>query len=237
MKLAKRCISLHHHNSNVQVDNDRMVDGSHGQIKGLLVLGLSSNSLFGPIPASVGNLSNLRALCLEGNMMNGKVPRSIGQLTSLETLYLLDNNWESTMTNIHFHNLSNIYIFSISSKINSFSFKVTQDCFTYFKHLYLVEVCGCRDVILENVGIFGEIPHWFYKISSQILEQALSHNKISGSIPLWFGVSTLDLRNNLLSTTMPANIGKEMSNLIFLYLSNNHLNGSIPLSLTRIRHL
>lgn len=117
---------------------------SVGQIKGLLVLGLSSNSLFGPIPASVGNLSNLRALCLEGNMMNGKLPRSIGQLTSLETLYLLDNNWESTMTNIHFHNLSNIYIFSISSKINSFSFKVTQDCFTYFKHLYLVEVCGCR---------------------------------------------------------------------------------------------
>ncbi|KAG5091119.1 hypothetical protein JHK82_049897 [Glycine max] len=50
------------------------------QIKGLLVLGLSSNSLFGPIPASVGNLSNLRALCLEGNMMNGKLPRSIGAI-------------------------------------------------------------------------------------------------------------------------------------------------------------
>ncbi|RDX82637.1 LRR receptor-like serine/threonine-protein kinase ERL1, partial [Mucuna pruriens] len=100
---------------------------SLGLFNSLCDLDLSSNSLSGPIPASVGNLSNLGSLNLEGNMMNGKIPESIGQLTKLYALNLLHNNWEDTITNIHFHNLSNLVSFFVSSKTNPFTLNVTQD--------------------------------------------------------------------------------------------------------------
>ncbi|TKY65949.1 LRR receptor serine/threonine-protein kinase HSL2 [Spatholobus suberectus] len=249
---------------------------SVGQFNSLFDLDLSSNSLSGPIPASIGYLSNLRSLNLEGNMMNGKIPDSVGQLTWLGSLNLLQNNWEGTMTNIHFHNLTNLFDFSVSSKTNSFAFKVTQDWIPPFTQLFLLEIGDCQvgptfpnwlrnltflnTVILKNAGISGEIPRWFYNMSSQISELDLSLNKISGylpkilkfsnfalvslafnqlegSIPLWSRVFTLNLRNNLLSGAVPANIGEEMSDLLFLDLSNNHLNGSIPLSMNRIQNL
>lgn len=87
---------------------------SLGQLSRLSHLDLSSNSLSGLVPATMGNLSNLDTLNLEGNMMNGKIPESIGQLTKLYDLNLLKNNWEGTMTNIHFQ-------FSIISQTYSFS--------------------------------------------------------------------------------------------------------------------
>jgi hypothetical protein len=46
-----------------------------------------------------------------------------------------------------------------------------------------------------------------------------SFNQLKGSIPLWSGVSALYLKNNLLSGTIPTNIGKEMSQLRYLDLT------------------
>ncbi|KAL5157436.1 Receptor-like protein EIX1 [Glycine soja] len=252
---------------------------SLGQLSRLSHLDLSSNSLSGLVPATMGNLSNLDTLNLEGNMMNGKIPESIGQLTKLYDLNLLKNNWEGTMTNIHhFHNLTDLLLFSISSKRNPFALKVTQDWIPPFKHLYQVEIRDCQvgptfpnwlrnqmsleNVILENVGISEEILGWLYNMSSHIEQLDLSHNKISrylpkkmnfsssnspkvnfafnqlkGPIPIWSGVTALYLRYSLLSGTLPANIGEEMSHLKELDLSNDLLNWSIPLSITRIQNL
>ncbi|KAK7303027.1 hypothetical protein RJT34_13926 [Clitoria ternatea] len=247
---------------------------SLGRFKILNYLDLSNNLILGPLPASIGNLSNLRFLNLEGNKMNGKIPESIGQLSMLINLDLLQNYWEGTMTNIHFHNLTNLMGFSMSSKNNSFALKVTQEWVPPFKLLQHVEIRDCHvgpafpiwlrnlssltDVILQNVGIYGDIPHWLFNMSSQIWQLDLSHNNISGylpkkmnfsgsglpyvevdfsfnqlkgSIPLWSNVRVLTLGNNLLSGTVPTNIGDEMPYLQYLDLSSNHLNGSIPLSI------
>ncbi|KHN06925.1 Probably inactive leucine-rich repeat receptor-like protein kinase IMK2 [Glycine soja] len=119
-----------------------------------------------------------------------------------------------------------------------------------------------ENVILENVGISEEILGWLYNMSSHIEQLDLSHNKISrylpkkmnfsssnspkvnfafnqlkGPIPIWSGVTALYLRYSLLSGTLPANIGEEMSHLKELDLSNDLLNRSIPLSITRIQNL
>ncbi|KAH1146290.1 hypothetical protein GYH30_041787 [Glycine max] len=219
-----------------------------GQLSRLSHLDLSSNSLSGLVPATMGNLSNLDTLNLEGNMMNGKIPESIGQLTKLYDLNLLKNNWEDLL------------LFSISSKRNPFALKVTQDWIPPFKHLYQVEIRDCQvgptfpnwlrnqmsleNVILENVGISEEILGWLYNMSSHIEQLDLSHNKISrylpkkmNLIPIWSGVTALYLRYSLLSGTLPANIGEEMSHLKELDLSNDLLNRSIPLSITRIQNL
>ncbi|KAH1086811.1 hypothetical protein GYH30_018367 [Glycine max] len=244
-----------------------------GNLCKLQNLDLSDNDLTGGVTqmldtlsfcsnqTSIGNLSKLSFLYLEGNMMNGKIPKSIGQLTQLNTLNLFQNNWDGTMTNIHFHNLTNLFSFSVSSKTNSFAFKATHDWIPPFKQLYYLKIHGCQVgptfpnwlrnqtgleyVILENAGISGEIPRWLYSMFSHIRELDLSHSKISGylpktlnfSIPLWCTITALDLRNNSLSGTVPANIGEEMSNMEYLDLSNNNLNGSIPQSINRMQLL
>ncbi|CAJ2658757.1 unnamed protein product [Trifolium pratense] len=260
------------------------LSNSLGQFTSLIDLDLRGNSVkshsgvSGPIPTSIGNLSRLLTLNLEGNMMNGTIPESIGQLTRLYSLNLLENYWEGTMTNIHFQNLTDLISFSVSSKNNRLSLKVTDDWVPPFKDLTYVEIRSCQvgstfpdwlktqidlnEIILENAGIFGEIPHWLYNISSQIENLDLSHNKISGYLPkkmnftssnnpivdfshnhlkgsvqIWSGLSALFLRNNSLSGKLPANIGEEMSHLQMLDISHNFLNKSIPLSLNKIQNL
>lgn len=76
--------------------------------------------------------------------MNGIIPESIGQLTNLNSLNLLDNYWEGTMTNTHFNNLTNLISLSISSKLNSFALKVTNDWVPPFKNLFHVDIRGCQ---------------------------------------------------------------------------------------------
>ncbi|KAL5161884.1 Receptor-like protein EIX2 [Glycine soja] len=205
-----------------------------GNLCKLQNLDLSDNDLTGGVTQMLDTLS----FCSnQSNMMNGKIPKSIGQLTQLNTLNLFQNNWDGTMTNIHFHNLTNLFSFSVSSKTNSFAFKATHDWIPPFKQLYYLKIHGCQVgptfpnwlrnqtgleyVILENAGISGEIPRWLYSMFSHIRELDLSHSKISGylpktlnfSIPLWCTITALDLRNNSLSGTVPANIGEEMSNM------------------------
>ncbi|KAK2447509.1 receptor protein EIX2 [Trifolium repens] len=228
----------------------------------------SHTGVSGPIPTSIGNLSNLDSLDLGNNMMNGTIPESIGKLTNLYTLNLLENYWEGTMTNIHLHNLTNLLSLSVSSKHKPFALKVTNDWVPTFKDLSHVEISSCQigptfpnwlrdqnslnEIILENAGISGKIPHWLYNMSSQISNLDLSHNNISGyfpeemnftssnkpsidfsfnqlkgSIRLWSGLRYLDLSNNYLNGRIPLYLN-EIQNLFYLDLSNNYLLGEIP---------
>nr|KYP36447.1 Receptor-like protein kinase 2 [Cajanus cajan] len=191
------------------------------------------------------NITSLSLLDLFGNPFNSSIPSWLFNMSSLTKLYLSSSS--------------------------------LREWIPPFKHLSDVDICDCQlgptfpswlrnltlldTVFLKNVGISGEIPHWFYNMSSQIWELDLSHNKLNGylpkicnfsnsasislafnqlngSIPLWWsGVDALDLSNNLFSGTLPTNISEEMSQLTFLDISNNHIYGSIPLSINRIQNL
>ncbi|XP_027339369.1 receptor-like protein EIX2 [Abrus precatorius] len=219
---------------------------SLGQFNSLIRLDLSGNSLTGPIPTSIGNLSNLDSLSLKGNMMNGEIPEGIGQLTKLNSLNLLYNNWEGTMTNIHFHNLTSLRFFYISSKNNSLALNVTQDWVAPFQYLTFVEIHDCQvgptfpnwlrnqmylnRLILQNVGISGKIPHWIFNTSSQISQLDLSYNKISGYLPkevsfsaLWSPSVEVDLSFNQLMGSVPL-----WSSVNALHLRNNLFSGIVP---------
>ena len=233
---------------------------SLGKLTSLCQLDISNNLLnshmgiSGPIPASIGNLSNLEFLYLRNNMMNGTIPESIGKLTNLHFLDLLENHWEGTMTNIHFHNLTNLLSLSVSSKQNSFALKVTNDWVPTFKDLYHVEICYCQvgptfpnwftdlnsltDIFLESAGISEEIPHWLYNMSSQILNLDLSHNKIGGYLPKEMNftssnISLVDFSFNQLKGSVPL-----WSGVSALYLRNNLLTGTIPTNIgEKMSHL
>ncbi|KAK7324431.1 hypothetical protein VNO77_27967 [Canavalia gladiata] len=61
--------------------------------KGLLnLIDLSSNQLYGKIPAEIGNLMELRSLDLSSNNLNGQIPSQIGNLHSLDFLDLSRNH-------------------------------------------------------------------------------------------------------------------------------------------------
>ncbi|RHN72180.1 putative non-specific serine/threonine protein kinase [Medicago truncatula] len=222
---------------------------SLGMFNKLFSVDLSRNSMnshsgiSGPIPASIGNLSKLGALNLEGNMMNGTIPESIGQLTNLYSLHLLGNYWEGIMTNIHF-NLTKLVSFTVSSKNNKLSLKVTNDWVPPFKYLSRIEIHSCNvgpafpnwlrfqiqldEIVLENAGISGDIPYWLYNKSSQIEHLNLSHNKISGYLPREMNFTssnfpTVDLSHNLLKGSIQI-----WSNVSSLYLRNNSLSEILP---------
>jgi len=223
---------------------------SLGKFTSLYDLDLSRNSVnsqtdvSGPIPTSIGNLSNLGYLNLENNMMNGTIPESIGKLTNLHSLNLLENYWEGIMTNIHFHNLSNLFSFFVSSRKNTLALKVTNNWIPPFKDLHYVEIRSCQVgptfpnwlrnliqlnvIILVNAGISGEIPHWLYNMSSQIGTLELSHNQITGYLPKKMNFTSsknhmVDFSHNQLKGSIQI-----WSGVGSLYLRNNSLSGTLP---------
>ncbi|XP_028127066.1 receptor-like protein EIX2 isoform X1 [Camellia sinensis] len=112
-------------------------------------------------------------------------------------------------------------------------------------------------IVLTNVSISDTIPDWFWKLSMQIDILDLSHNQLvgvvpnssgisfvdlsfnclEGTIPLWPNVMFLFLNNNLFSGAIPSTIGSVMSSLVVLNLSGNSLNGTIPLSIFKLKVL
>ncbi|KAK7837852.1 receptor-like protein eix2 [Quercus suber] len=96
-------------------------------------------------------------------------------------------------------------------------------------------------VILKSVEINGTIPEeWFSMISYNLTHLDLSNNQINGSLPhqlVFPNVTKLFLQSNLFSGPIPSNISDLMPSLQYLDLSENHLYGKIPLSISKIKKL
>ncbi|KAF0926712.1 hypothetical protein E2562_027147 [Oryza meyeriana var. granulata] len=70
----------------------RVPQGTLGGLRGLRVLSLRSNRLFGDVPGDLFSLPALRALYLQGNLFSGAIPPDVAKLTALEHLALSHNN-------------------------------------------------------------------------------------------------------------------------------------------------
>ncbi|XP_020417333.1 receptor-like protein 12, partial [Prunus persica] len=119
-------------------------------------------------------------------------------------------------------------------------------------------------VLLNRTGISDSIPEeWLLKLSSQLVNLDLSynqfrgrlssnqlirfpkldtisldHNQFKGPLPLWSTNATfLNLESNLFSGPIPSNFDKLMPKLKEMYLSENHLNGTIPPSICNMQDL
>jgi len=214
---------------------------SLGYLKNLRTIRLKGNKLSGSIPSSIGNLSYLTLLDLSDNIMNGTIASNIGQLTELLTLDLDGNFWEGTLTENHFHNLTHLSEFYVSSKMGSLSFNIPQNWAPSFNVVYL-KIHDCqlgpefpswlkpqsklKTIVLKNTGISDTVPTWFWDFSPQILSMDLSYNQLKGSLPksLHFGdLAQVNLGFNAFEGSIPV-----WSGVTYLSLSNNFLSGSIP---------
>ncbi|KAK3223622.1 hypothetical protein Dsin_010647 [Dipteronia sinensis] len=222
-----------------------------GNLSLLSNLDLSFNLMDGMIPEDIGQLSELFTLNLYGNSWKSVISENhFRNLSGLTFLYLSSTN-KSLVFNVR-HDW--VAPFSLSTL-------AIGDCQlgSAFPS-WLESQAGISRLTLSNVGLLDTIPGWFWRLLPQAQWLDLSDNQIrgelpksinvrvdawidlgfnrlEGSLPLWSNVSNLSLRNNLLTGSIPIDIGHRMSIFENLDLSNNLLNGSIPQSISEMRNL
>ncbi|XP_027110604.1 probable LRR receptor-like serine/threonine-protein kinase IRK [Coffea eugenioides] len=229
-------------------------DGIGGCIM-LRSIDLSENSLSGALPGSMQKLTLCNDLSLQINAFTGNMPDWIGEMRSLEALDLSENNFSGGLPS-SIGQLRSLKQLNIST--NTFS-GILPD-----------SMSGCVNLLVLDVShnsLSGNIPSWIFRLGLQqlifsenrlsgtmdnafaasmensrqkVVALDISHNNLSGEIPLAIGVfsslQVLNLSKNSLIGGIPSNIG-ELKLLDILDLSENQLNGSIPLEIGRATSL
>ncbi|XP_074576784.1 receptor-like protein EIX2 [Curcuma longa] len=244
-----------------------------GELANLETLDLSYNSIRGSIPSSISKLPFLTTLDLSGNQLDGTLPYSIGQLTKLHLLGLSSNHLTGTITERHFEKLNDLKFLLLG--FNSLTVNISSgwtppfqvqnlglgscqlDQFPY----WLQTQKELKFLDLSNSTISGELPTWFWDLTSNLSLLNISFNLIEGELPkllninayadvdirsnLFSGplpvfsnfVELLDLSNNQFSGTIPGDIAELQPYIISLSLSNNNLSGEIPNSIGLMQEL
>ncbi|XP_060667267.1 receptor-like protein EIX1 [Ziziphus jujuba] len=206
------------------------------------------------IPESLGQLSKLVVLDISNNPWEDVITEAhLMNLSRLE---------EFSISN-ELHNIS--VVFNISSNwIPPFKLRhlIIKSCQLGPKFpTWLQNQNQLITLVLKNASIFDIIPHWFFQLDLQLQTLDFVHNKIFGRAlnklrffpgstmdlgsnqfdgPLTLfssNISTLSLNNNMLSGSIPSDIGKAMPMLTYLDISWNSLNGGIPLSISNLTEL
>ncbi|CAK7327378.1 unnamed protein product [Dovyalis caffra] len=227
------------------------IPSSIGRLTDLETLDLSSNAMNGTIPDSIGQLSRLVSLNLKWNSWRGVVSEThFLSLAKLERFYVSSVRMSLAIK------IRNEWVPPFS----------LQDIEVVDCHLgstfpqWLSTQKNLSTLTLKNAAISGEIPDWLGKLSRQLFLLDLSGNQFGGEIPsslefrssawvdlssnflegsppIWYNVSVLRLKSNLLSGPMTLNFCQEMSSLTDLDLSGNSLNGSLPPFISRLKNL
>ncbi|KAL3500488.1 hypothetical protein ACH5RR_039581 [Cinchona calisaya] len=199
--------------------------------------------------ASLTNCSNLQALAFGTNNFGGELPNIIVNLSSQMTQIYVNQNNISGSIPIGFGRFVNL--FTLNMEQNSFTGVVPGD---------LNELQNLQYLSLSENSLTGKIPSDLCKIKSlyaldlsrnsfdgditlslqncQYLKQLdISRNNLSGIItPLAFGMSSssslanVDLSHNLMSGSIPFEVGK-LTNLNIFIVSYNNFSGEIPTTL------
>ncbi|XP_019157742.1 PREDICTED: LRR receptor-like serine/threonine-protein kinase GSO2 [Ipomoea nil] len=214
---------------------------------GLVGLHLDNNQFSSPMFESSLTFPSLTSLGLGGNKINGTLGESLGKMfPMLRSLDISNNILEGVVTQNHFVNLKGLVSFHASG--NRLTLKVSSNWLPPFKlkklglgswHLgpqfpiWLQSQKQISKVDISNAGIKGEVPTWFWNLSSQMSLLNLSHNLFCGPLPQTSLAKTklLDLSNNFFSGNVvrflchPQNGSNRLKRL---YLRRNDLSGQIP---------
>ena len=202
-----------------------------GDLTNLESLRLSDNPLRGPIPAALGDLSNLRELNLgsEGRgRLTGPIPATLGDLTNLESLVLSSNELTGPIP-AWLGDLSNLVELSLWSNELTGPIPAALGDLTNLESLRL----GWNELTGPIPAALGDL--------SNLVELALPVGQLTGPIPAELGdlsnLQWLDLSFNYLTGPIPAALG-DLANLEYLDLGGgNHLTGRIPADLGDLSNL
>jgi Leucine-rich repeat (LRR) protein len=189
-------------------------------------LELAGNDLGGELPAFVGELSpEFRQIHLEDNAITGAIPPSIAGLVNLTYLNLSNNmlNGSIPPEMSRMRRLERLYLSN-----NLLAGEIPRSI-GEMPHLGLVDLSGNR--------LAGTIPDTFSNLT-QLRRLMLHHNHLSGDVPASLGdclnLEILDLSYNGLQGRIPPRVAAMSGLKLYLNLSNNHLEGPLPLELGKM---
>ncbi|KAM3338573.1 hypothetical protein P3S68_030659 [Capsicum galapagoense] len=219
----------------------RVIDIQNNQLEGSIPtslfqnqkvqkISLAYNSLSGPLLLDEGNIvSNLEFLGISHNKISGHIPSSICQLTELKVL------------SISFNKITGDLPKNISCLSNLEGFYVGENPITGTIPSSLANISRLQNLFCGNNRLMGKIPPEIGKLSNlRELNFAQNYNLI-GEIPEdIFNISSLETINfssNNLSHRILTSTGLHLPNLKHLHLSDNQLEGEIPLFITNASKL
>ncbi|KAH0780824.1 hypothetical protein KY290_000422 [Solanum tuberosum] len=181
-----------------------------------------------------GNTSSLTDLRLDDNKLTGALPESVGHLSMLEYFFISNNRLEGVVTESHFSKLTHLRYFDASR--NNLTLKVSRNWIPPFQAtdivlrglnigpsfpMWLRTQKRIMNVDISDGGIHGEVPTWFWNLSSQIRFLNLSHNQFVGEVPIISTPSWTD----------------EHEGPWTIYLGSNNFSGPLPLISTIVSEL
>lgn len=207
-------------------------------LRTLKALDLGNNRIGGALPQALAQASSLEILRLSQNRFTGTLPQNMAALTRLRELDLSDNLLSDTLgqcwtvTGLESLNLSG----------NRFTGRISRD---------IARLANLLALDLSRNLLSDSIPPEIGTLQ-QLQSLRLGGNRLTGRIPTTFGVNSttaktvlltatpnlvsLDLSNNQLSGTIPAELGT-LTNLRELLLNGNTLSGEIPSALAKLNTL
>ncbi|KAK4339212.1 hypothetical protein RND71_040674 [Anisodus tanguticus] len=203
--------------------NAKTLPESLGQLSMLKTFIIYNNRLTGTLPESLGQLSMLEYFAISYNRFTGTLPESLGQLSMLKYFAISDNRLEGVVTESHFSKLTQLKSFYASK--NNLTLKVSENWIPPFQ-AETIKIRGWNigplfpvwfrtqklitDVDISDGGIQGEVPTWFWNLTSQIRILNLSHNQFVGEVP----------------NISPPSI--EYGDPWLMYLGSNNFSGPLP---------
>ncbi|CAN0916942.1 Receptor-like protein EIX2 [Linum grandiflorum] len=168
---------------------------SLSQFKNLNTLSLSKNSISGPFPKSFTDLASLRSLQVYDNKFRGNFPVGLGGLVNLESIDISDNLLEGDVSEVHFGNLTKLWMFRASgnrlrlrvapnwvpaAQLNDLglgSWKLGPKFLPWIRSLKLL-----NSLNLSNSGMSSQIPPWFF-FNFAFYSIDMSSNNLTGPLP------------------------------------------------------
>ncbi|PWA83465.1 Leucine-rich repeat-containing protein [Artemisia annua] len=190
-----------------------------GQLQNLVTFDLAFNKrISGTIPESLGRLSSLEDLRLNVNLLSGRLPDSLGNLTSLKSLEISFNNLSGTLPQ-SLGKLGNLNFLSVHH--NSLSGLVTEDHFANLTALDTIRAEG--NTLTLKLSDNSWVPPFQVGILS------IGSWNLGPHFPSWIQSQTnlwdLDIANALISDTMPSWFSSTFSNIDYLNVSFNRIQG------------
>ncbi|CAH1452511.1 unnamed protein product [Lactuca virosa] len=237
-----------------------------GSLTRLRYLNLGSNHFNGTIPRSIGSLTELSYLSLSYNSLSGTIPPEFGNLTNLQELYLSNVGrcrvekveWLSHLTHLEELDMDGISLAKAEKwvdvilslpKLSWLSLRgceLSQVMYPYSSSfLNSSSSSSIESLYLSDNILTSSMYRWLFPLTSNTLQFLdLSGNMLDG-IPKYLGslcsLETLYFYNNSIAVKFPDFLnnlsGCTSDTLQKLFLSDNHLNGSISEKLWELPRL
>nr|XP_019704711.2 probable LRR receptor-like serine/threonine-protein kinase At3g47570 [Elaeis guineensis] len=230
-----------------------------GSLPKLSALLLAGNNLTGVIPPSLGNLSHLVGIDLWENNLSGQIPSSLGRLVRLKYFTVTSNRLAGEIPS-SFLNLSSLCEFYVGD--NKFSGVLPSNIGNMLPRLQVLqafsnEFGGPIPISLPNASRLEQIVLCDNKLSGPVpknigmlrnlISVSLCNNLLEAkqgedwqfltSLANCSNLKTLDLSNNMLEGMLPISIANLSTQLTWLGLGGNRINGNISAEIGRYINL